>query len=187
MILNATQQRATMDTSKNPVFLYVDEFGDYAAHADEKITTILRQARKQNVGMIVAHQMLDDLSPKTLSALDANTSIKFAGGVSYKDTRTVAGMLRTEPSFIEEQKKGSFAVHIKNVTNHAISLEFPFGQLEKEPTMTKDEKEAVIAHIRRKYATHYTEVQQTESPTSEPAAEMPEGSNEFQLGEHKII
>ena len=113
MILNATQQRATMGKSKHPVFVYIDEFGDYAAHVDDKITTIFGQARKQDVGMIVAHQRFDDLSPKTLSALDANTSIKFAGGVAYQDLRSLAGMLRTDQSFIEEQKKGSFAAYIK--------------------------------------------------------------------------
>jgi hypothetical protein len=151
LIAQAAQERATLSPSKRlPCYVYIDECQDYLS-TDSNFTMILEQARKQNVGVVVAHQYLSQLSQKTLDSLYANTSIKFAGGVSDKDAYALARNMHCEPSFIAEQPKGSFAGYVRNATKSAITLKFPYIRLEDLPRMSAQEHAAVLQAIRDRY------------------------------------
>jgi hypothetical protein len=110
--------------------------------------------------MILAHQYLGQLSPKLLDSFGANTSIKFAGGVSDKDARAFSHMLRCTPEFVESQPKGHFAASIRNFTPSAVSLRIQFGELEKMPRMTAAEFSQVRAAMRAQYAVPWKETRQ---------------------------
>jgi len=156
MIAQAAQERATLPIQKRiPTIVYIDEAQDYF---DRNIGMILAQARKQNVGMVLAHQYLGQLEPKLQEAFAANTAIKFAGGVSAKDARTLAPMLYTQADFIEAQGKGSFAAHIRGVTKSAVPLQFPFGYLEDLPKMSKPERQQLQNIMRERYAVHHEQL-----------------------------
>ncbi|UCI07373.1 type IV secretory system conjugative DNA transfer family protein [Mesorhizobium sp. B1-1-8] len=149
MIALAAQER---DEYALPCFVYIDEFGDYAANADSFITNIFQQARKRRIGMIVAHQMLGDLSTKTADSIAANTSIKFVGGASHADAGRLAKEMRTGHDFVHAQRQGSFAAFVRNVTPTAVSLTVPFGFMEKLETMSQDEAREVRNRMRATYA-----------------------------------
>ena len=154
MIAQAAQERATLPEDRRiPTIVYVDEAADYF---DRNIGIILAQARKYNVGMVLAHQYLGQLEPKLQEAFGANTSIKFAGGVSAKDARALAPMLYCDPTLIEQQPKGSFAAHIRGVTPTALPLRFPFGHLEKMRRMSAEQRRALQHRMRERYAVHYS-------------------------------
>ncbi len=156
MIAQAAQERATLpENSRMPTMVYIDEAADYF---DRNISIILAQARKYNVGMVLAHQYLGQLEPKLQEAVAANTSIKFAGGVSAKDTRMLAPMLYTDPQLIERQPKGSFAAYIRGVTSSALPLQFPLGYLEGKRKMTTSERKSLQNQMRERYAVHYTKL-----------------------------
>lgn len=156
LIAQAAQERATLPANKRmPTFVYVDEAADYF---DRNIAIILSQARKYNVGMVLAHQYLGQLDPKLQEAFSANTSIKFAGGVSAKDARSLAIMMATDATFIEGQSKGSFATYIRGVIKAVLPLKLPFGVMENLPQMTDEEREQLQQVMRDKYAVHYTEL-----------------------------
>ena len=67
--------------------------GEGNNYFDRTIGVILSQARKYNIGLIAAHQFLGQLDLKLQEAMSANTSIKFAGGVSAQDARTLSSEL----------------------------------------------------------------------------------------------
>jgi hypothetical protein len=166
MIAQAAQERATLPTSKRtPTIVYIDEAQDYF---DRNIGLILAQARKYNVGMVLAHQYLGQLDPKLQEAFAANTAIKFAGGVSAKDARSLAPMLYCSPEFIEAQPKGSFAVHVRGQTKAAVPLSFSFGYLEDLPRMSKAERTALQRVMRDRYAVHYSQLGQVAEVQAEP-------------------
>lgn len=168
LIAQAAQERATLPPSKRlPCFVYIDECQDYLA-TDSNFTMILEQARKQNVGIIAAHQYVTQLSQKTLDSLYANTSIKFAGGVSDKDAYALARNMRCEPAFIAEQPRGSFAAFVRNTTKNGISLKFPL--LPRFKQMSKEQYAAVLAANRAKYAVHYL---QTANPPRDAGGAPP--------------
>lgn len=158
LIAQAAQERATLPANKRmPTFVYVDEAADYF---DRNIGLILSQARKFNVGMVLAHQYLGQLDPKLQEAFSANTSIKFAGGVSARDARSLAPMLYCDPALIEAQPKGSFAAHVRGVTKSALPLKFPFGHMEAMDRMSSDQRDALQQAMRERFAVHYSEITQ---------------------------
>ena len=175
LIAQAAQERATLPEGKRmPTFVYIDEAADYF---DRNIGIILSQARKYAVGMVLAHQYLGQLEPKLQEAFAANTSIKFAGGVSARDARTLAPMLYCDPALIEAQPKGHFAAYIRGVTKSGIPLRFPFGDLEDRPRMSEGEREALRDTMRSRYAVHYTELKTkpgngAENPPPDPEPEV---------------
>ncbi|QJB69855.1 type IV secretory system conjugative DNA transfer family protein [Parasphingorhabdus halotolerans] len=185
MIAQAAQERATLPPEKRiPTFVYIDEAQDYF---DRNIGIILAQARKQNVGMVLAHQYLGQLEPKLQEAFAANTAIKFAGGVSAKDARVLAPMLYTQAEFIEAQGKGSFAVHIRGATKSAVPLTFPFGYLEGLPKMSKIDRQRLQQIMRQKYAVHHSALigigMIQENGSDAPKQPKPSGQTDIEPGD----
>jgi len=153
LIAQAAQERATLAKERRlPTFVYLDECADYL---DDDVALILEQARKFHVGMVLAHQYTGQLTPKLFESFAANTSIKFAGGVSDKDARLLAHLLRCTPEFILGQPKGNFAASVRNLTAAAISLRIPLGQIETRPRMADEEWAQVRDEMRARYATPY--------------------------------
>jgi hypothetical protein len=159
MIAQAAQERATLpEHERMPTIVYIDEAADYF---DRTIGIILSQARKYKVGMVLAHQYLGQLEPKLQEAFSANTSIKFAGGVSARDARTLAPMLYCEPAFIEAQPKLSFAAFVRGETKSAIPLSFPYGCFEAMERMAASDQQALRQAMRERYAVHYSTLPHT--------------------------
>lgn len=153
MIAQAALERATLpEARRNPTYIYVDEAQEYF---DDTIESILTQARKYRVGITLAHQTLDQLSPRLRAAFLANTSLKCAGGVSARDARALAAELHTFPEFIESMRRRGdrteFAVWLKNRTPEALRLSVPLGFLERQPTLSDEEYDALITANRQRY------------------------------------
>lgn len=139
---------------RRPTYLIVDEASEYF---DDNIQMLLEQARKFNVGIVLAHQHLDQLSTGLKSAIAANTAIKLAGGVNDRDARALASDMRTSPDFIASMQKHAksteFACYVRNTTAQALRLTIPFGTLEAAPTMSSKEAANVFTRNRERYAT----------------------------------
>ncbi|MDO8878372.1 MAG: ATP-binding protein, partial [Pseudolabrys sp.] len=154
------------------------ECQDYIAK-DSNITVILEQARKQKVGLVIAHQYLAQLSANILDGLHANTSIKFAGGVSDRDAHALARNMRTTPDFIESQSRGSFAAYVRNFTSNAVSLRIPFGVLEDQERMTAGEQSALRDRMRAQYAVVDTQAQASSATPSSPSSDPEEFADRY--------
>ena len=171
LIAQAAQERATIpDWDRLPVMVYVDEAQDYF---DQNIGVILSQARKYNVGMVMAHQYLGQLSNGLQEAFEANTSIKLAGGVSARDARALAGQMSADPQLIHEQPKGTFATYVRGLTQRAVPMSFPFFILEKRPQRTKDGIEAIRQQCREAYAEPWSPKDTHEQPPDEDPPDDP--------------
>jgi len=166
----ALERSAVPGDERTPCFVYVDEAQEYF---DDNIETILSQARKYRVGMTLAHQALDQLSPRLRSAFLSNTSFKCAGGISHKDAHALAGELHTTPEFIQAMKrrggKSEFAAWLKHRTPEALRLSVELGFLERRPTLTDDDYDLLIDESREKYCGTSAEV--LAWPKAMPAAE----------------
>jgi len=182
LIAQAAQERATLPVERRlPTIVYIDEAADYF---DRNIGLILAQARKMNVGMVLAHQYLGQLDPRLQEAFAANTAIKFAGGVSAKDARAIAQMLSCDAGFIEAQPKGHFAAHVRGQAKAAVPLAFPFGWLERRPRMTEQERDTLRERMRERYAVHYAQLDLAHSQdTDEEAADEEEAEPPYRPGQ----
>jgi hypothetical protein len=168
LVIRAVYERVA-SPQRHPAFLIVDEASEYF---DDNIQMLLEQARKFNVGLVLAHQHLDQLSISLRSAIAANTAIKLAGGVNDRDARALAADMRTTAEFIsamtKHQRSTEFACYVRNYTSNALCLETPFGSLEAAPKMTQARYAALLQGNRERYAA---------SPaTPRPAAASPDMS-----------
>jgi hypothetical protein len=168
MLAQAALERSTVpEADRTPTFVYVDEAQEYF---DDAIETILSQARKYRVGITLAHQTLDQLSPRLRAAFLSNTSLKCAGGVSARDARALASELHTTHEFIESMRRRGdrteFAVWLKHRTPEALRLSVPLGFLERQPTLADDEYDELIRRNRDRYCGRLSEIleQQTLAP-----------------------
>lgn len=176
MIAQAALERSAIpERQRTPTFVYVDEAQEYF---DDSVETILSQARKYKVGMTMAHQTLDQLSPRLRAAFLSNTSLKCVGGVSSKDARAVSGELHTDADFIEGMRKRrehtEFAVWLKGRTPSALKLTVPLGFLERQPTLSEDALDLLIARNRARYCGTLADVLAFEPPA--PAIPEPRAS-----------
>jgi len=154
LIAQAAVQRAALPPhERRSSFVYIDEAQDYF---DENISNLLHQARKYRVGLIFAHQNLDQLGAGLRSSVLASTSIKFAGGVSAKDANVLDSELRCRTEFLMSQKKGrdytEFACHVRNFTAKALSVHIPLGYVESLPTMSASEQHVLFDDNRALYS-----------------------------------
>lgn len=175
MLSQAALERSTIDEDeRTPTFVYVDEAQEYF---DDSIETILNQARKYRVGLTLAHQTLDQLSPRLRSAILANTSLKCAGGVSARDARALADELRTSSDFIEGMRRQGdrteFAVWLKHQTPQAVRLSVPLGFLERQPLLSEEALEAVTDANRARYCGTLADVVGFSSPVGAVEVDAP--------------
>ena len=149
----AVQRAALLPHERRSSFVYIDEAQDYF---DENISNLLHQARKYRVGLIFAHQNLDQLGAGLRSSVLASTSIKFAGGVSAKDANVLDSELRCTADFLMSQKKErnytEFACHVRNFTAKALSVHIPLGYVESLPTMGASEQDVLFEENRALYS-----------------------------------
>jgi hypothetical protein len=164
LIAQAAQERAVLpERERMPTMVYVDEAADYF---DQNIGVILSQARKYKVGMIMAHQFLGQLKSGLADAFEANTAIKLAGGVSAKDSKSMASQMACESRLLLDQPKGGYAAFVRGYTKQAVPIRFPGFVLEKMPRSTKEERDAIVQHSRTRYAEPLQHpAEHTETPT----------------------
>jgi len=153
LLAQAALERSVLSPDeRTPTFVYVDEAQEYF---DDGVETILQQARKYRIGLVAAHQSLDQASPGLRSALLSNTSFKCVSGVSAKDARVLADELRTTPAFIEGMRRRGdtteFAAWVKHETPRAVRLTVPLGYLERQPVLSEEAYDALITQNRERY------------------------------------
>ena len=136
---------ARKNTSRR-VYLYVDEFKDYAEDSDI-LLDLFSQSRKYNMGMIVCHQELSQLTPKLAATISSNTAIKMAGGVSSEDAVKLAKQIRTEPEEIERLRVGEFIAWFKGIGTMPWSND--------HTRLAKERKVNDLDHIRKMMRAKY--------------------------------
>lgn len=153
LIAQAAMRRATIPAhERRPCFVYIDEAADYF---DDRIGSLLNQARKYKVGMTLAHQNLDQLSPSLRASFFSSTSIKFAGGVSNKDAAAFGAEMHVDAEFVQAQRKRknatSFACYVRNITPQALGISVPLGVVEQLATMDKGDQQLLQDLNRAEY------------------------------------
>jgi hypothetical protein len=179
LICQAAQERASiLEDKRLPTFVYIDEAADYF---DQSMESLLIQSRKYKVGMVIAHQNLDQFPPTLRSTVATNTSIKMVGGLSAKDARTFSEDMRCSPEYLLRMKKSEgesqFACYVKNLTAHPVVLTTPLGTMEKQPTMSNASYTALRAQNRTRVCSN------TEVSDNHP---LPP-TNDTGPGKHKML
>jgi hypothetical protein len=177
LIAQAAQERAALPLgSRTPTFVYIDEAHDYF---DDKMETLLEQARKFNVGLLLAHQHLGQFDQALRETAKTNTVIKLVGGLSAKDATELSKDMGCSPEFLlsmrkhEAEKITQFACFVKNSTHSAIRLSVPLGMMEEQPPIHPQVLKALIQRNRERYCTDATDEYPPDSPGSPEGDDSP--------------
>jgi hypothetical protein len=154
LIGQATLEREQIKQDKRlDTFVYIDEAHEYF---DESLGSLFEEARKFGVGVVIAHQNLDQFDHKLLGTVKANTAVKLAGGVSGDDAAELAKGMKCDRQFIQGMRKyddsTEFACFVKDyTTKSALPLKVPFFKMEDEPKMTAARLASLIERNRARY------------------------------------
>ena len=177
LVWAAARKRSRMpDHLKRPVYFFIDE-AHYAIARDTKIATIIHQCRSQKIAMIFSHQEVQQIKDDDVRSALTNCAIKFAN--STGEAHELAPRLDTTPEFIKAQQLGQFACFVRDTTPSAVSLQVPFVDLTRYPTMTDEEFSQIVLRTRMNYCQTPADVDDAApvSPT-EPAS----GSDPEEIG-----
>ena len=158
ILKSALERAADAKAARRPAFVFIDEAADYF---DDTIDTLLIQARKYNVGLTIAHQFLDQLTPALRASVLTNPAIRFAGGLSAKDAGSLQDDMRTSSEFIlgmqKKAKTSEFACYVRHLTPTALTFELPLGQAERQPKMPDADFQRLLSRIRAQVAAPISE------------------------------
>jgi hypothetical protein len=177
--LAAVFERVAVPESEwTQAYLIIDEAASYF---DESLEKLLRQARKYKLGVLFAHQLMDDLKATMRAHVASNTSVKMCGGISFADARLLASDYQNSPEFLFAQKKdnrigrepqwANWACYIRNLTPRAVSLTVPFYALRDAPKMSDASYQRLLARNRARYAADPETA--PPSPSGEPHSPAP--------------
>lgn len=145
LIANATTQRQHQ-SKPLPVYCYLDEADQYAKD-DPLVQDLLARARKNSVGLILAHRWLEEMGT-TVKALESTASIIIAGGLRHSDLNYMSKVMECDPELLKGSK-GNFAVYQRG--KPVVSVNVPFFTLENMPHCSK----AQYAAIKQQQAKDY--------------------------------
>ena len=184
LICQAAQERASIaENNRMPTFVYIDEAHDYF---DTSMENLFNQARKYKVGLVLAHQNLDQFGPRLQATVMASTSIKLVGGLSAKDAAVFAKEMHCEPEFLQSMRKSTkhteFACMVRNHTASSLPLRIFFGQMEQQPKLTASGRAALISRNRSRYCG-------TINHHARPASQKPppKGRTRFPLAKQELL
>jgi len=169
----AFERIATPFRDRKPAYLVIDEAAEYF---DDSLESLLSQARKFQLGVLFAHQHMEQLTPALRSSVASNTSIKMAGGISDRDARLLDADMRTANDFIssmrKREKSTEFAAYVRNETPTAVRLEVPFGTMEAAPRMSNEAYRRLIQRNRAKYSADAEDPERAADPPPKPRAQL---------------
>ena len=94
----AILERASIPRQQRTItHLIIDEGSPYM---DETFDTLLTRVRQYGLKVTIAFQHFQQLTDKLKNSVAGQTSVKYAGGLSYQDARFLANEMRCEPDFL---------------------------------------------------------------------------------------
>lgn len=142
---------------RTPFYFYIDEFQNFITPS---MSAILSGARKYGLGLVLAHQDLDQLASKDTELANSvlsNPAIRVCFRVGDKD----AGKLEGGFSYFDATDLQSLGVgqSIARVAQKDHDFNLLFNLQPKVETSKAEEKyQVVLNHSRSKYALHHTAV-----------------------------
>jgi hypothetical protein len=156
----AAQARQNIEPEKRkPFYFYIDEFQNFITPS---MSSILSGARKYGLGLILAHQDLDQLARKDVELANSvlsNPAIRVCFRCGDKDASKLEGGF----SYFDSTDLQSLAVGqaVVRVGRKDHDFNLSFSMLPKvEESVAKTRKKAVIDHCRSTYAQHQSKVEE---------------------------
>jgi len=151
---------------RRPFYLYVDEFHHFATPS---LSAILSGARKYRLGLILAHQDLEQLrsrNPELLSAVLTNPAIRVCFRVGDLDaTKLADGFSTFGPQDLRRLGVGDAICRVERSDWDFNLHTLPLAKI--DPSTAVSRREAVAAQSRARYGTPVAAIEGTPKPADE--------------------
>lgn len=148
-ILSAAMSRIDIpQEQREDFYLYVDEFQNFAT---EDFATILSEARKFKLNLIIAHQFIGQLTDKIKDAIFGNVGTLDIFRVGAEDAKFLAPQLAPvfdEKDMINIENRNSY---IKLLVNGIYPPPFSMNSTYKAPLANESVKDAIVQLSRLRY------------------------------------
>ncbi|HZV69853.1 MAG TPA: type IV secretion system DNA-binding domain-containing protein [Saprospiraceae bacterium] len=156
----AAQSRQNLPPDqRKPHYLYIDEFQNFITPS---MSSILSGARKYGLGLILAHQDLDQLARKDgelANSVLSNPAIRVCFRCGDKDASKLEdGFSYFDSTDLQNLGVGQAIVRVGQ-KNHDFNLSFSLLQKE-ENAIAEEKQNKVIDHCRSTYALHQSKVEE---------------------------
>lgn len=153
----AMARQAQAKEHRTNFFLYIDEFHNYITPS---ISAILSGARKYGLGLILAHQSMEQISKtdgEVAASVLANTATRICFRVGDADAKKFAeGFSFFQPADLQNLATGEAIMRIEKQENDFSLSTLPYISAPQ----SEDRKEQIIIHSRQTYATSKEIVEQ---------------------------
>lgn len=151
--------RADLDESERKDFyLYIDEFQNFAT---ESFATILSEARKYKLGLILANQYGSQLDDVTRSAIFGNVGTMVAMTLGYDDAVIMANQFKSMVSANDFLDIPKYKAYIKLMINWVVSDPFNMQTIALPPGDNVELlKEKIRSQSRQRYAINRVELEE---------------------------
>jgi type IV secretory system conjugative DNA transfer VirD4/TraG family protein len=153
----AMQRAALPESERTPFYLYIDEFQSFATEA---LTSILAEARKYGLSLILAHQYLDQLTDEIRQSVFGNVGNLIAFRVGERDARLLADELGGDVKTGNLVSLGKHEIYARLLDHGAMREPFRGRTLPPIRGTVTGRREAVIRHSRERYGRPREEVEQ---------------------------
>lgn len=154
----AAQSRQNLPPEKRtPYYFYIDEFQNFITPS---MSAILSGARKYGLGLILAHQDLDQLAAKDIELANSvlsNPSIRICFRCGDKDAAKLKdGFSYFDATDLQSLGVGQAIARIGQ-KDHDFNLSFALSP-KVESSVAEDRYRTLVDHSRSKYAVHHSQV-----------------------------
>jgi len=150
LYLAAMSRVDTLEHERNDFFLYVDEFQNFAT---ESFASILSEARKYRLSLILAHQYVAQMDEKVRDAVFGNVGTMLSFRVGAFDAELLEKEFLPEFTMNDLVNLGFASVYLKLMIDGVASRPFSAATLPPQPVPEKSYKEKIIKVSRERYGT----------------------------------
>jgi len=151
MFLAALRRVDQPEEARKDFYLYIDECQNLATPI---FASILSEARKYRLNLVLSHQYLAQLSPDILQAVLGNIGTLISFRLGAEDALTLAPEFTPEVSAQDLENTGKHQIYIKLAVNGLTSRPFSGRTLPPiVPQENEDRRKIIIQASRQKYGT----------------------------------
>ena len=142
---------------RKPFYLYIDEFQNFATDSFE---SILSEARKYKLSLIMANQYISQISENIKNAIFGNVGTIISFGIGYEDAEMISKQFKEAISSMDLLSLPKFRAYIKLMIDGVISDPFSMKTFPlPEPENGLEIKEKVRKQTRQAYAAEKSRIE----------------------------
>jgi len=156
------------ESERRDFYLYVDEFQNFAT---ESFASILSEARKYHLALVVAHQYIQQIEEEVADAVFGNVGSLVTFRVGAEDAEFLEKWYAPDFMATDIVNLGKRAMYIKLMVNGVTSKGFSAQTIDSFPKIEQSNRTEIIDWSRKTYSTPREEVEKSVMEWAAPVVE----------------